>query len=164
MSRCGSNDTSHSGWRPNRRRTPAENSWRWPRRLPATWSTTTRTGAMVSLAAEPPRDRARDDRDHGVRPPGQAGRPQAAARRALDLLHRQGGLRESNPDLRAQDGVLAGHRDRGGDRRGRQTDPRREPAGDVGGRGQGRVALLLRVELTEARQIALTGRGRQPGA
>src|SRR4029078_10504283 len=161
MSRCGSNDTSHSGWRPNRTREPGANSWRWPRRLPATWSMTTRTDPMVSPAAEPPRDDACDDRDRRVGPPREPRDAQPAARRTVDvLLGRQRGRRQPDPDVRAQHRVLAGDRNRGWNGRGRDADPRGQPACDVGGRRQGRVALLLRVELAEGRQVVLTA-GRQ---
>src|SRR5688572_26895659 len=149
----------------------AGNSWRWPRRLPATWSITTRTATsyhpvpndrraprgytepVASATAEPPRERAREQARYEIHPE-HAGLREPLARRALDL-DGQRGCRHANPDPRAQHRVLAGDRDRRRDRRRRDADPRGESARDVRRRRQRGIAFALRIELAKLREIVV---------
>ena len=116
----------------------AGNSWRWPRRLPATWSMTTRTRRpyhrefRVTLsAAEPPGQRAGDRADREVPAPGRRPRCASRWRAGPSSLDRQrgGGRRIPMRDRSTACWPVTGID--GGIDGGRDADPGGEPARDV---------------------------------
>ena len=168
MSRCGSNETSQSGCRPNRTRavrvgTPGADragSRRRGRSRPAR-----RTQRMSTCRRAPTRSRTRPR--PRSRPATTACVPaRASCARAGPSMSSIGSAVAGTrmPIARAQDRVLAGHRDRRRDRRACGRPIRaasRRATYDVD--GQRRIALLLRIELAERRQIVVVLRAARAG-
>ena len=162
MSRCGSNDTSHSGWRPNRTRLAGRELL--PLAAPASGDVVDHdphaADRTYSPAAEPPRDRAREHADREVPPPAEPrpAEPAPGRARRASTGSAVAGTRIPIDERSTACWPVTGI-DGGIDVR-RDADPRREPARDVRGRGQRRIALLLRIELAERRQVVVVERRR----